>query len=134
MKRYILFLGVLLLLSGCSTTQAPSVVHINEQCGTDTLSIVDIKGKKQSDGFMKTQVVGKNNADHYQKLQYKIVWLDSDGFAIKSILSKWREIPADANQEFYITTISPTTKASDFKIYIRKDNKEILCNKEQDTY
>jgi uncharacterized protein YcfL len=129
-----ILISISILFAGCATTPKSSVVHINEQCSSDTLEIVDIKGKKQADGFMKTQIVGKNNADHYQKLQYKIVWLDNDGFAIKSVLSKWRDISADANQEFYITNISPTTKASDFKVYIRQDNKEIQCNQEQNTY
>jgi len=126
-------IAIFIFFIGCAKTPN-SVVNIYEPCGTDTLSVVDIKGKKQEDGFMKIQITGKNSADYYQKLEYKIIWLDSDEFVIKSVLSKWREAPADANQEFYITNISPTTKASDFRLYIRQNNKEIQCNQQQNTY
>ena len=77
---------------------------------------------------MKTQITGKNSANHYQKLEYKIIWLDDNGFVINTILSKWRDVSADANQEFYITNISPNTKASDFRLHIRQNDKEIICH------
>lgn len=135
-KRITVALLSLSIFSGCTQTQGPnpSVVTIHEKCATDTLEIIDIKGQKRADGFMQIQVVGRNNANEYQKLEYKIVWLDGNGFVIKSILSKWREASADAKQEFYITNISPNAKANDFKLYIRQNNKEILCEQEQNRY
>ena len=135
MKKTVLTLiSFVAIFSGCVEQPNPSVVTVNEKCGTDTLKIINIKGQKQADGFMKTQITGMNSADHYQKLEYKIIWLDRDGFVIKSILSKWRETPADAKQEFYITNISPNTKASDFRLYIRQNEKETLCVEQQDIY
>lgn len=126
---FLIFFSVLMLVSGCANTQPKSnIAQVTDRCITDTISITDIKGKKQSDGFMKTQIIGQNISDSYQKLEYKIVWLDRDGFVIKTILSKWRETSADANQPFYITNISPNTKADDFRLYIRQNNKEIMCN------
>ena len=126
---FLVFFSLLMLVSGCANTQPKSnIAQVTDRCITDTISITDIKGKKQSDGFMKTQIIGQNISDSYQKLEYKIVWLDRDGFVIKTILSKWREASADANQPFYITNISPNTKADDFRLYIRQNNKEIMCN------
>jgi len=120
---------IFLLFTGCVSTQPKSnIAQVTDKCLTDTISITDIKGKKQTDGFMKTQIVGKNTSGSYQRLEYKIVWLDRDGFVIKSILSNWRKVSADANQPFYITNISPNTKADDFRLYIRQNNKEIVCN------
>jgi uncharacterized protein YcfL len=120
-----------LLFSGCVTPQAKhesNIAQVVDKCITDTIVIEDIKGKKQRDGFMKTQITGRNTSNSYQQLEYKIVWLDNDGFVIKSILSNWRKVSADKNQDFYITNISPNTKANDFRLYIRQNNKEILCN------
>jgi len=129
MKSIIFLLFVLIFYTGCVNTQPKNnIVQITDRCLTDTISITDIKGKKKSDGFMKTQIIGKNTTDDYQRLEYKIVWIDKSGFVIQSILSNWREVSADANQEFYITNISPNTKADDFKFYIRQNNKEIACN------
>ncbi len=127
----VIFAGVVfmaLLFSGCVNTQPKNnIAQVTDKCLAGSISITDIKGAKQSDGFMKTQIIGQNRSDSYKKLEYKIVWLDRNGFVIKSILSKWREASADANQPFYITNISPNTKADDFRLYIRQQNKEIVC-------
>ncbi len=127
----VIFAGVVflaLLFLGCANTQPKNnIAQVTDKCLAGSISITDIKGAKQSDGFMKTQIIGQNKSDSYKKLEYKIVWLDRDGFVIKSILSKWREASADANQPFYITNISPNTKADDFRLYIRQQDKEIVC-------
>lgn len=116
------------LLSGCGEpTPGSNIATVTDSCIAGTIKITDIKGKKQPDGFMKTQITGQNTSNSYKQLEYKIVWLDQDGFAIKSLLSNWRKFPADANQPFYITNISPNTKADDFRLYIRENNKETLC-------
>lgn len=129
MKTTATLFFILLFSAGCATTQPKSTIaQVTDKCLTDTITITDIKGKKQSDGFMKTQIIGENTSNAYQKLEYKIVWLDRDGFVIKSILSNWREVSTDANQPFYITNISPNTKADDFRLYIRQNDKEIVCN------
>ena len=129
MKSITFFLYILIFCTSCANTQPKNnIVQITDRCLTDSISISDIKGKKQSDGFMKTQITGRNTTNDYQKLEYKIVWIDNNGFIIQSILSNWRDVSADANQEFYITNISPNTKADDFKFYIRQNNKEIACN------
>ena len=129
MKTIVTLLSILLFITGCVASQPKNnIAQVTDKCLTSTLFISDIKGKKQADGFMKTQIVGKNTSSSYQRLEYKIVWLDRDGFVIKSILSNWREVSADANQPFYITNISPNTKADDFRLYIKQNNKEIVCN------
>jgi len=130
MKFVLATLASLLLLVGCNDgPKADPIVKVISQCGNDNISVSDIKGRKKSDGFMKAQVTGYNSSSDYELLEYRIVWLDRDGFKIDSILSKWKTSPANAKQPFFINGISPNTKAKSFRIYIRK-NEEIICNKQ----
>jgi uncharacterized protein YcfL len=128
MRVFFLTLFFSLFFSACVQTEPKSTIAtITDKCVLSDFSIKDIKGIKQSDGFMKSQIIGKNESNSYKQLEYKIVWLDKNGFVIKSILSNWRKVSADANQPFYITNTSPSTKADDFRIYIRQNNKEVVC-------
>ena len=126
-----------LLLGGCATSSSPqpkdnSVVNvIRQECGNSEITIKDIKGRKKPDGFMQVQVIGESNSNTYQRLEYRIVWFDRQGFMIDTILSNWRVVPAYAHQPFHINTVSPTTKAKTFRIYIRNE-KEIICDKQDD--
>ena len=125
----------ILLFSGCVSQPKAnnSIVKVIEQCGSSSIVVTDIKGRKKADGFMQAQVIGENTSDTYQRLEYKIVWFDNEGFVIKSILSKWRETPAYANQPFHISNISPSTKAKTFRVYLRQE-KEIICDEQSNGY
>ncbi|MCW8895241.1 MAG: YcfL family protein [Sulfurimonas sp.] len=135
MKLIILIILAMFTLSGCNKSAQPSdaIVKIIDKCGDGSISISDIKGRKKSDGFMNAQVIGENSSSNYQVLEYRIVWLDKDGFKIESILSKWKSIPAYADQPFYINATSPSTKAKTFRLYIKRD-KEVICDKQYDGY
>jgi len=121
---------VVFMFSGCNTQPKPTntIAKVIGGCGDNDIVITDIKGRKKSDGFMQAQILGENSSSSYQKLMYRIVWFDDNGFVIESILSKWTDVPAYANQPFNITTISPSTKAKTFRLYIKKD-KEVICDK-----
>ena len=126
----------LLLLGGCAASspepKGDSVVNvIKQECGNNDIHIKDIKGRKKSDGFMQVQVIGESNSDKYQRLEYRIVWFDKQGFVIDTILSNWTVVPAYAHQPFHVNVISPSVKAKTFRIYIRNE-KEIICDQQQD--
>lgn len=125
-----LFLALpLLLLVGCNEPKPDDeIAKVISHCGTNSISITEIKGRKTDDGFMQAQIIGNNSSGRYEKLNYRIVWLDGDGFEIDSILSKWRDAPAHEDQPFYIKATSPNTKAKSFRVYIKKD-KELICDK-----
>ncbi|PHS56416.1 MAG: hypothetical protein COB17_09140 [Sulfurimonas sp.] len=132
MKVIISILVALLFLSACTNEVKPEQkVKVINGCASSNISISDIKGLKKSDGFMKAQVKGYNSSSSYELLEYRIIWLDGDGFKIDSILSKWISVPSYAEQTFYINAISPSTKAKTFRIYIRKE-KEVICNQQSD--
>ncbi len=124
-----------LLFSGCISQPKSnnSIVKIIDQCGSNSIIVTDIKGRKKADGFMQAQIIGESTSNEYQRLEYRIVWFNKEGFVIESILSKWREIPAYANQPFHINNVSPNTKAKTFRIYLRLE-KEVICDKQSNGY
>jgi len=133
----VMVVSSLLLLGGCAASSSPkpkgdSVVNvIQQECGNSEIIIKDIKGRKKPDGFMQVQVIGESNSNTYQRLEYRIVWFDKNGFTIDTILSNWRVVPAYAHQPFSINVVSPSTKAKTFRLYIRNE-KEIICDKQDD--
>lgn len=135
MKSIGLIALILLALSGCNKSPEPNgqIVKIVSDCGNNNISISDIKGRKKSDGFMQAQVIGLNSSGSYEKLEYRVVWFDKQGFKIESILSKWKSTPAYAHQPFHINAVSPSTKAKTFRIYIKNEG-ETICDKHYNGY
>jgi len=133
MRLIILTILALFAFSGCGKSPQPddSIVKVVDGCSGSDIVVTDIKGRKKPDGFMQAQVTGENNSGNYQNLEYRVVWLDGEGFAIDTILSKWNSIPAYPNQPFYINAISPSAKAKTFRLYIKRE-KEVICDKQYD--
>lgn len=131
--RLIGFIMLLLLFFGCTKAPNPnaSVVKVISDCGSNDIVVTDIKGRKKADGFMQAQVSAENNSNSYQVLEYRVVWFDKEGFKIESILSNWNTVAAYANQPFQINVTSPNTKATTFRLYIKRE-KEVICDKQYD--
>lgn len=129
---------IVIFVGGCASSspkpKGNSVVNVVEPaCGNSDIVIKDLKGKRRKDGFMQVQVTGENTSGSYQRLEYRIVWFDKQGFEIDSILSNWTAVPAYAHQPFTISTVSPSSKARKFRIYIRNE-KEMVCDKQETEY
>lgn len=133
MKLFGLITLIIFVLAGCNKTPEPSdsIVKVIDVCGSNDITVTDIKGRKKPDGFMQAQIVGENSSSTHQKLEYRVVWLDSEGFAIDTLLSKYNSVPAYPNQPFYINATSPSAKAKTFRLYIKRD-KEVICDKQYD--
>jgi len=128
---YIAFL--VLLFAGCAKEPQMSdqIVKVISSCGNSDIVVTDIKGRKKSDGFMQAQVIGENRSDSYKLLEYQVIWFDKEGFKIQSILSKYKTVPAYANQPFQINATSPSAEATTFRLYI-KSQKEVICEEQYD--
>ena len=120
-KKIILILLSLFLLFGCVTARPidPRVTIIDSFLGSD-ISISNVSSVFNSGDLLEIQVIGVNQTAYYKKLQYKIEWLDQNGFAIPTILSRWTEFPAFENTEFRFKAVAPKPTATDFRILIRK--------------
>ncbi|MCP4114683.1 MAG: YcfL family protein [Desulfobacteraceae bacterium] len=87
------------------------------------IKVTGVATRINSGGFMEVQVTGTNKASGYRNLEYKIDWIDRDGFTIKTILSRWTMFPAYASSTFNFAAVAPKDSASDFRITIRKKEK-----------
>ena len=129
-----------LLFFGCASTSEPKPAtgvaqvvedtppNASNECRYGDLSIEEILDKTLDNGLLKVQINGLNKSNTYYQLEYRIVWLDKDGFVIKSLLSKWQSAPAYASSPFYVNAIAPSPKAKKYRVYIRKNQEEIQCN------
>ena len=86
------------------------------------ISITDVKGLINTGGLMEVQLAGVNNTSSYKKLEYRIEWLDNNGFLIETIMSRWTDFPAYGNSEFGFKAVAPSTDATDFRIKIREED------------
>ncbi len=118
-----LILVLLFLSMGCmAVTPVDPRVKIIDDFLTASIEIKNVTTRVNSSGFMEAQVIGNNKTSSYKKLEYKIEWMDEDGFIIPSILSRWTSFPAYENAPFNFKSVAPRTNAMDFKILLRKEN------------
>lgn len=145
MQKKVLLLALALLFVGCASKEVASsdskaqIVedrppNSDSSCKYGDLSIEEIIDKRADSGLLKVQIKGINRSDRYYQLQYRVVWLDRDGFVIPSLLSKWQSAPAYASSPFYVNAIAPSPKAKRYRVYIRKNQKEIECQTQQENY
>ena len=132
MRYFLVSIFTLLMLSGCSNSPQPDpIVKVVGKCHSNDIKIRDIKGRIKNDGFMQAQVIGENTTNSYFLVEYRVVWFDENDFTIDTIFSNWNTVPAYINEPFYINVVSPSTNAKSFRIYLKKDGKEI-CNEQYD--
>ena len=128
-KKLFFVLFVCSVMAGCAGL-GPGKVPFNDPRVTvvgalirPEIKVTGLNTRINSGNFMEVQVTGVNKASGYRNLEYKIDWIDRDGFAIKTILSRWTMFPAYASSTFSFAGVAPKTSASDFRITIRKKEK-----------
>ena len=134
MRYIILIIFSLIFFVGCANTPKPNtIVKIVDRCSNHDIRIDDIKGRVKDNGFMQAQITGENLTNSYFRIEYRIVWFDENEFKIQSILSKYTELPAYANQPFIIDAIAPNNKARSFRVYLKKEGK-IICDQQSQQF
>ncbi len=129
MKKLFFVLFPLALMTGCAPL-APGKAPFNDprvtvvgQLIRPEIKVTGVNTRINSGDFMEVQVTGMNKASGYRNLEYKIDWIDLDGFVIKTVLSRWTMFPAYASSAFSFAGVAPKNSASDFRITIRKKEK-----------
>ena len=84
------------------------------------IEIKDVKTGRNSAGIMVVQVSGYNKATSIKRFDYKVGWLDENGFIIDSQADKWLPMSARPKSSFTFSAVAPSKKAADFKIDTRK--------------
>lgn len=120
-KLRVMMLMSLLILTSCSTVQPvdPRITIVDTSLIYD-ISISTVLSTINNSGFMVIQVNGVNKSSFYKKLEYKIEWLDQNGFLIQTILSRWTTFSTFENAKFKFKAVAPKSTATDFRILIRK--------------
>lgn len=103
--------------------EAGSIASKVEELGPMTyLRVSEMRAVKR-DGLLRVQVTVSNITTSNQQLYYRFRWLDSDGFTV------WEEEPwkpelVYGQQKKVIQAVSPSLKASDFRLEVQSPKNE----------
>jgi len=137
MIKFIILLFISVYISGCGMHSSPSPVLKDPRVrviSAHEIKVTQVATRINSADFMEVQVNGKTSALGFTDLEYKVEWIDRDGFILKTIMSEWTSFPAYKGTPFNFNAIAPSDKAADFRITIRKkegnhDNEEVRNEK-----
>ncbi len=110
-------MGVLAALwGGCQSP--PKDLRVNTDW-VPSVTIQQISTRRTADGFMQVQATGYNAAPEVRRFEYRVVWLDAEGFVIPSKTDVWQPISAGPRSQFFVQSVAPRTDALDFRINTR---------------
>jgi len=127
-RTFALAVAALFVFAGCSSTfpahqSASNVLEsqtdrqiINNIPLNYRVSIVQYHSRI-TNGLQEIQVDLQNHRQQQYDLEYKIDWLDADGYVIES--TPWQPLTINAKEYRSIKAIAHSPQAEDFKFYIR---------------
>jgi uncharacterized protein YcfL len=134
MRNLLVGLALTATLTACSQyTSGVSSTHISVDQMTDSVLVTDnpLLGSQITlvragiepleDGRSLAQVTLKSLYIADLDLQYRIYWFDENGTGLRS--SSWRPIVVHGKQEVQLQSMSETTQATGFKVYVREISK-----------
>ncbi len=140
----IIFTLILLVLTGCNQQHKDPRINLGDKVGSSTLGgnfitkpitdavnlllckgivVKEVKTRRNDSGFMIVQVQGVNESVKKRLLEYKVEWLDEDGFLVDTITSNWMPISVSPKSAFTFKVAATRREASDYRINTRVDNK-----------
>ena len=90
---------------------------IEEQGKMNNLKVTDMRATKR-DNLLRIQVDVTNISSSNQQLYYRFKWLDRDGFTVWDE-EPWKPMIVYGNQKQVINVVSPTFKATDFRLILQ---------------
>ena len=140
-KLSLMLITMMFLLFGCGKSQKQdSRVKVQEGVASDTLgsNIVtkplahiysaitgeriefrDAALRRNSADILELQVEFYNRSYNTERFQYKVEWLDADGFTINSKTNIWNNTSVAGKSSGVITAFAPNANAVDFKMNTR---------------
>ncbi len=99
-------------------TAAPTIASkIEEQGKLMYLQVTDLRATKR-DNLLRIQAEITNTGSRNQQLYYRFKWLDQDGFSVWDE-EAWKPVIVYGAQKQTISAVSPTFKASDFRLILQ---------------
>jgi len=104
-----------------AANSAPSMASKIEEQGKMTyLTVTDLRATRR-DNLLRIQAEVTNSSSSTQQLYYRFKWLDSDGFSVWDE-EGWKPVLVYGAQKQVINTVSPTFKATDFRLILQSPN------------
>ncbi len=100
------------------SASSPSIASkLEEQGKMNNLKVTDLRATKQNN-LMRIQAEISNISSGNQQLYYRFKWLDRDGFTVWEE-EPWKPMIVYGNQKQIINVVSPTFKATDFRLILQ---------------
>lgn len=120
MKKPLLLLLGVLMLSACSgrpvAPEYPQLVM-----GPNARHYLQIESVQQgvaSGDLLRAGVRLINTSGYSRTLRYRMVWLDSAGFELAGLASRWEQAQLRPNEQVSLSRIAPSAQAHDYRIYL----------------
>ncbi|BAF70800.1 YcfL family protein [Nitratiruptor sp. SB155-2] len=123
MKRWLIALSVLFLLTGCAksvsneTISNPDRNIVKNSYLEQKVEILD-HHTRYTNGLLEAMVQLHNKTKDFQDLEYRFIWLDSDGFVAEK--EPWQPLTLNGLETTQVNSIAHTPNATDFKFEIRQ--------------
>ncbi len=99
----------------------PSIASKIEEQGKMTyLKVTDLRAARR-DNLLRIQAEITNSSSGNQQLYYRFKWLDRDGFTVWDE-EPWKPVIIYGEQKQVISVVSPTFKATDFRLILQSPN------------
>lgn len=106
-----------------AATEGGSIASKVEELGKMSyLKVTDMRAVKR-DGLLRIQVTISNTDTSNQQLYYRFRWLDDDGFTVWDE-EPWKPEVIYGLQKKVIQAVSPTLKATDFRLELQSPKNE----------
>lgn len=124
MKKLIgsVLLVLLGLFTGCVATNIQPMdrrVTVAEDLGTDVF-VTDVRCAKGRSDHYTFQANVVNNTGSEVAVEWKVIWLDSDGMEIDSLVSTWNRMALGAKEIRGLKGVAPRPDAVDMRFYVRE--------------
>lgn len=101
----------------------PSIASKIEEQGKMTyLKVTDLRAVRR-DNLLRVQAEITNSSNGNQQLYYRFKWLDQDGFTVWED-EPWKPMIIYGAQKQIINVVSPTFKASDFRLILQSPDNQ----------
>ena len=96
------------------------LAHIYNDITGQRIEFTDAKLRRNNAGILELQVEFYNKSHNTERFQYKIEWIDADGFTINSKTNIWNNMSVAGKSNGVIPpAFAPNASAVDFKMNTR---------------
>ncbi|MCH2161984.1 MAG: YcfL family protein [Phycisphaerales bacterium] len=97
-------------------------LQINDLLTSIFLKCRDVRVFRTPGGSLEAQVDVANDDFRQRNFAYKFTWMDARGNMIHSSMSVWKPASVASGASITISSIAPTSAATDFTLQVRRSN------------